>query len=61
MEIVDQPIGQLRAIGNGFIPPNIQQAVVNAIGTNQYETCSEYHYFRIVEGKYKEWLIRLKK
>jgi hypothetical protein len=60
MKTTDYFIKQLRAIGNGFIPPNIQQAVVNAIDTNQYETCSEYHYFRIVEGKYKEWLIRLK-
>jgi len=61
METLDYFTKQLQTIGNGFIPTNIQQVAVTAIGQNQYESCGEYLYLRLPEGKYKEWLIRLKK
>jgi hypothetical protein len=61
METLDYFTKQLQTIGNGFIPTNIQQSAVTAIGQNQYGSCAKYIYLRLPEGKYKEWLIRLKK
>lgn len=61
MGTLDHFTKQLQTIGNGFIPTNMQQAAVAAIGQSQYESCGEYLYLRLPEGKYKEWLIKLKK